>query len=80
MESVLNCGEGQPRCQQDGRLTPMLHMDQMLQVFLRFHLFIHERHTQRKREREAETQAEGEAGSLRRSQRGTRSQDPRITP
>ena len=28
--------------------------------FLRFYLFIHERHT----EREAETQAEGEAGSM----------------
>ena len=28
--------------------------------FLRFYLFIHERH----REREAETQAEGEAGSI----------------
>ena len=31
-------------------------------IFLRFYLFIHDRH----REREAETQAEGEAGSMHR--------------
>ena len=37
-------------------------------------LFIHERN----RERESETQAEGEAGSLREAQCGTRSQDPGI--
>ena len=43
--------------------------------FLRFYLFIHERHTQR----EAETQVEGEAGSLRGAQCGTRSQDSGIT-
>ena len=35
-----------------------------------------ERHT----EREAETQAEGEAGSLQGARRGTRPQDPGITP
>ena len=34
----------------------------------------------RDREREAETQAEGEAGSVRGAQCGTRSQDSRITP
>ena len=34
--------------------------------FLRFYLFIHEKHRdrEREREREAETQAEGEAGSM----------------
>ena len=31
-------------------------------------------------EREAETQAEGEAGSMQGAWRGTRSQDPKITP
>ena len=36
-------------------------------------------HTQRKREREAETQVEGETGSMQGAQRGTQSQDPRIT-
>ena len=42
----------------------------MLKYFLRFHLFIHERHTytererEREREREAVTQAEREAGSM----------------
>ena len=45
--------------------------------FLRFYLFIH-RDTQRKRE--AETQAEGEAGSMKRARRGTRSRASRITP
>ena len=35
--------------------------------FLRFYLFIHERHTQR----EAETQAEGEAGSMQGARCGT---------
>ena len=35
--------------------------------FLRFYLFIHERHTQR----EAETQAEGEAGSMQGALHGT---------
>ena len=34
----------------------------------------------REREREAKTQAEGEAGSSRGAQRGTRSQVPRVTP
>ena len=32
------------------------------------------------RDTEAETQGEGEAGSLRGAQRGTRSQDPGVTP
>ncbi|CAD7688380.1 unnamed protein product [Nyctereutes procyonoides] len=44
--------------------------------FLRFYLFIHDRH----REREAETEAEGEAGSMQGAQRETRSQVSRITP
>ena len=35
---------------------------------------------EREREGEAETQAEGEAGSMQGAQRGTRSQDSRITP
>ena len=34
----------------------------------------------RERKREAETQAEGEADSMQGAQRGTRSQDSRITP
>ena len=42
--------------------------------FLRFYLFIHERH----REREAETQAEAEAGSPWGDWCRTRSQDPRM--
>ena len=42
--------------------------------FFKILLFTHERHT------EAETQAEGEAGSLQGAQRGTRSQDPGVTP
>ena len=46
--------------------------------FLRFYLFIHDRH--RKIERGAETQAEGEAGSMPGAQRGTRSRGSRITP
>ena len=37
-----------------------------LNFFLRFYLFIHERH----REREAETPAEGEAGSMRKARCG----------
>ena len=40
--------------------------------FLRFYLFIHERH------RKAETQAEGEAGSLQGARCSTQSQDPGI--
>ena len=44
--------------------------------FLRFYLFIHERHTQR----EAETQVEGEAGSTQGARRGIRSRDPRTSP
>ena len=44
--------------------------------FLRFYLFIHERH----REREAETQAEGEAGSMQGARCGTRPRVSRITP
>ena len=36
--------------------------------------------TERERGREAETQAEGEAGSMRRARRRTRSQVSRITP
>ena len=43
--------------------------------FLRFYLFIHERHA----EREAETKAEGEAGSLQGAQCRTQFQDPGIT-
>ena len=46
--------------------------------FLRFYLFIHERH--RLREREAETQAEGEAGSMQGAWRGIRSWVSRIRP
>ena len=42
--------------------------------FLRFYLFIHERH------RETHTQAEGEAGSLWGARCGTWSQDSRIMP
>ena len=38
-----------------------------LDLFLRFYLFIHERHTQR----EAETQAEGEPGSIQGARCGT---------
>ena len=44
--------------------------EQAFFFFLRFYLFIHERHTERERETEtdrqteAETQAEGEAGSM----------------
>ena len=45
-------------------------------LFLRFYLFIHERHTQK----EAETQAEGEAGSSQGTRCGTRSRDPGIMP
>ena len=41
--------------------------------FLRFYLFIHERH----REREAEIQAEGEAGSLQGAQCGLHPRSPR---
>ena len=44
--------------------------------FLRFNLFIHERH----RKREAESQAEGEAGSMQRARCETQSWDSRITP
>ena len=40
--------------------------------FLRFYLFIHERH------REAETEAEGEAGFVQGARLGTRTQDPGI--
>ena len=39
-------------------------------IYLRFCLFIHERH----REREAETQAEGEVGSMQGAQCGIQSQ------
>ena len=46
--------------------------------FLRFYLFIHERH--RAHAREAEIQAEGEAGSMQGAQRVTRSQVSRIMP
>ena len=45
-------------------------------LFLRFYLFIRDRH----REREAETQAEGEAGSMLGARRGTGSWNSRITP
>ena len=38
------------------------------------------REREREREREAETQAEGEAGSMQRARRGTRSRVSRITP
>ena len=48
----------------------------VLNFFLRFNLFIHERHT----DREAETQAEGEAGSVQGTQCGTLSRDSRIMP
>ena len=44
--------------------------------FLRFYLFIHERH----REREAETQGEGEAGSIQGAQHGTLTWVSRIMP
>ena len=43
--------------------------------FLRFYLFIHERHTEKK-----ETQAEGEAGSTQEAQRETWSWVSRIMP
>ena len=43
------------------------------------YLFI-EMQREREREREAETQAEGEAGSMQRARRGTRSRVSRITP
>ena len=43
--------------------------------FVKFYLFIHERHG----EREAETQAERGAGSLQEAQWETHSQDPGIT-
>ena len=46
--------------------------------FLRFYLFIHERHTHT--HTEAETQAEGEAGSMQGARCGTRSLVSRITP
>ena len=46
--------------------------------FLNFYLFMIV--TEREREREAETQAEGEAGSMQGARRGTRSQDPGVTP
>ena len=54
----------------------------LISFFLRFYLFIHERHTHRERERETETetQAEGEAGSMQGARRGTRSRVSRITP
>ena len=55
---------------------PLRHPGIPNYFFLRFNLFIHERHTHR----EAETQAEGEAASLWGAQCGTQSQDPRITP
>ena len=45
-------------------------------LFLKFYLFITERHT----EREAETKAEGEAGSMQGARCRTRSQDPGVTP
>ena len=48
--------------------------------FLRFYLFIHERHTHAERERETETQAEGEAGVTQGARRGTQSQVSRIRP
>ena len=48
--------------------------NQLIKIFLRFYLFIHDR------EREAETQAEGEAGSMPGARCGTRSQVSRITP
>ena len=38
----------------------MIHLGDFTLFFLRFYLFIQERH----KEREAETQAEGEAGSV----------------
>ena len=52
-----------------------------LMIFFKdfIYLFI-EIQRERKREREAETQAEGEAGSLQRARRGTRSRVSRITP
>ena len=45
--------------------------------FLRFYLFIHR---DAEREREAETQGKGEAVSMQRARRGTRSRDSRIMP
>ena len=56
-------------------------LDQHYIIFLRFYLFIHERHRARQRERgrEAEPQAEEEAGSMQGARRGTRSQVSRIT-
>ena len=44
-------------------------------IFLRSYLFVHERHRERGRD-----QAEGEAGSMQGARRGTRSQDPGVTP
>ena len=46
------------------------------EFFLRFYLFIHGRHTERK----AETEAEGEASSMQGAQCGTLSRVSRITP
>ena len=46
--------------------------------FLRFYLFIHERHTER--ESEAETQAEGEAGSMQGARHRTLARDSRTVP
>ena len=55
---------------------PLRHPEIPFFLFLRFYLFIHERHT----EREAETQAEGEAGSMQGTPRGTQSCVSRIRP
>ena len=46
--------------------------------FLRFYLFIHERH--RHTHREAETQAEGEAPSMLEARCGTQSRDHTLNP
>ena len=45
------------------RLEVSAHFPEFCFFFLRFYLFVHERHS----EREAETQAEGEAGIIQRA-------------
>ena len=63
----------------EGGAKPLSHPGcPPIHFFLRFYLFIHERH--RDREREAETQTEGEAGSNHRARCGTWSRASRITP
>ena len=63
-----------------------MYQDQMLYLFIRFYLFIHERHThthterERERGRDRQREAEGEAGSMQGAQPGTGSQVSRITP